>query len=96
MIIATFILFFIALYMTFFDPVRYGVHGDNKPCGYNPEKRYFYTATEYFTFTDDSLPSGAQTGTCPYQYYEAQTFAFEFWTGTVISVLILFGKSRSK
>ena len=96
LIIITSVLFLIALFMTFLGPVRYGVHGDNRPCGDNPEKRYFYTAIEYFVFADDSLPNSAQTGTCPYQYYEAQTFALEFWTGAVISALILYRKSRSK
>lgn len=92
----TILVLLLAVFLTFFSPVRYGIHGDNKPCGENLETKYHYTAIEYFFLSDEKAPSDTQIGTCPYQYYESKTLGIECWTIAIFSGSVLALKKRSK
>lgn len=92
-IVITVILFLIAFYLTFLAPSRFGTHSDKLPCGQNSNSVYHYTATDFFLRTNNKKSPDTAIGTCPYQQYEAKTFALEIWAGFLISTFLLYRKS---
>ncbi len=86
-------LFIMAFYLTFLVPTRFGSHSDKLPCENNSESVYHYTATDFFLTTNKEKSQNTVIGTCPYQQYEAKTFALEIWSSFLISAY-LFSKKN--
>lgn len=83
-----------AAYLTFFSPARYGTHSDNRPCGENATKQRHYTALGFFVLTEQEKRPNTQVGTCPYQSYQATTYALELWGVGLGSIITPYLMSR--
>jgi hypothetical protein len=77
--ITSIVLLIVAGLLTFMPPKRYGTHTDARPCNENAAQQSFYTATGYYIFTQSLDKSSVSIGTCPYQNFNASTYALELW-----------------
>ena len=94
--ISTIALLLLASYLTFLTPSRFGSHGDHDPCGKNLEKVYHSTATSFFLFTGSKQAPNSHIGSCPYQVYEARTYAVEVWLAAILSGASLYLLQRNR
>lgn len=83
-IIVAAVLFIAAIWLTFLTPPRLGIHDDSRTCSENPRSKTFVTATGYLLSTQPVERVNSAIGSCPYQAYEAKTYALELWIAAIV------------